>query len=274
MLLAIDIGNTHTVIGIYRNDALVADWRMASLTHRTADENWLTLKSFCTDAGIDAAAITAVGISSVVPDLTFVFEHLSRKHFGIEPVTISGSLDFGITIRYKDPSAVGADRLCDAVAGFEKYGGPLIIIDFGTATTYDVVAKNGDYLGGVITLGLESTAAELHRRAAKLPRIELRFPPSAIGDDTASSMQSGVLFGNVDAVEGMVKRIRAELGVPARVIATGGLAKIIAAHTSVIEAVEPSLVLDGIRLILKRMGTKTGAGRGASHERDAARSNS
>ena len=253
MLLAIDIGNTHTVIGIYRKDKLVADWRMASLTHRTGDENWLTLKNFCTDAGIDTAAVKAVGISSVVPDLTFVFEHLARKHFGVEPVTISGALNFGIRIHYKDPSAVGADRLCNAVAGFEKYGGPLIIIDFGTATTYDVVSKEGDYLGGVITLGLESTAAELHRRAAKLPRIELRFPPTAIGYDTASSMQAGVLFGTVDAVEGIVKRIRTELGAPARVIATGGLAKIVATHTAVIEAVEPSLVLDGIRLILERL---------------------
>ncbi len=256
MLLAIDIGNTHTVIGMYRKNKLVADWRMTSLTHRTADENWLTLKSFCADAGINTAAIKAVGISSVVPDLTFVFEHLARKHFGVEPVTISGALNFGIRIRYKDPSAVGADRLCNAVAGFEKYGGPLIIIDFGTATTYDVVSQEGDYLGGVITLGLESTAAELHRRAAKLPRIELRFPPTAIGYDTASSMQAGVLFGTVDAVEGIVKRIRTELDAPARVIATGGLAKIVAAHTAIIEAVEPSLVLDGIRLIMERLEKK------------------
>jgi len=257
MLLAIDIGNTHTVIGIYRQGTLVADWRMASLTHRTADENWLTLKNFCADAGIDPAAVTAVGISSVVPDLTFVFEHLARKHFAVEPVTISGALDLGIRILYRDPSAVGADRLCNAVAGFVKYGGPLIIIDFGTATTYDVVSGEGDYLGGVITLGLESTAEELHRRAAKLPRIELRFPPLAIGNDTASSMQAGVLFGAVDATEGIVKRIRAELGKPARVIATGGLAKIIATHTAVIEAVEPSLVLDGIRLILERLKKKS-----------------
>jgi type III pantothenate kinase len=265
MLLAIDIGNTHTVIGIYRQEKLVADWRMASLTHRTADENWLTLKSFCADADIDTTAVKAVGISSVVPDLTFVFEHLARKHFGVEPVTISGSLDFGIGIHYRDPSAVGADRLCDAVAGFEKYGGPLIIIDFGTATTYDVISKEGDYLGGVITLGLESTAAELHRRAAKLPRIELRFPPSTIGFDTASSIQAGVLFGTVDAAVGIVKRIRLELGAPARVIATGGLAKIIAAHTPIIEAVEPSLVLDGIRLILERLERKQRLAVGGRH---------
>jgi len=254
MLLAIDIGNTHTVIGVYDGETLVADWRLASVTHRTADENWLTIKSFCLDASIDPARITAVGISSVVPDLTFVYEHLARKHFRVEPLTVSGTLDLGMRILYHDPSAVGADRLCNAVAGFAKYGGPLIIIDFGTATTYDVLSARGDYLGGVITLGLESMASELHRRAAKLPRVELRFPPQAIGQDTVASMQAGIMLGTVDALEGMIGRIRAELGAQARVIATGGLARVVAQHTKSIERVEPSLVLDGIRLICARAG--------------------
>jgi len=254
MLLAIDIGNTHTVIGVYDGETLVADWRLASVTHRTADENWLTIKSFCLDARIDPARITAVGISSVVPDLTFVYEHLARKHFHVEPLTISGTLDLGMRILYHDPSAVGADRLCNAVAGFAKYGGPLIIIDFGTATTYDVLSAQGDYLGGVITLGLESMASELHRRAAKLPRVELRFPPQAIGQDTVASMQAGIMLGTVDALEGMIGRIRSELGAQARVIATGGLARVVAQHTKSIERVEPSLVLDGIRLICARAG--------------------
>ncbi|MBP1691096.1 MAG: coaX [Bacteroidetes bacterium] len=254
MLLAIDIGNTHTVIGVYDGETLVADWRLASVTHRTADENWLTIKSFCLDASIDPARITAVGISSVVPDLTFVYEHLARKHFRVEPLTVSGTLDLGMRILYHDPSAVGADRLCNAVAGFAKYGGPLIIIDFGTATTYDVLSAQGDYLGGVITLGLESMASELHRRAAKLPRVELRFPPQAIGQDTVASMQAGIMLGTVDALEGMIGRIRAELGAQARVIATGGLARVVAQHTKSIERVEPSLVLDGIRLICARAG--------------------
>lgn len=252
MLLTIDVGNTHTVVGVYQDQRLIADWRMASLTHRTADEIWLTVKSFCADAAIDTGAITGVGIASVVPDLTFVYERLSRKYFRVDPITVSGTLDLGMRILYKDPSAVGADRICNAVAGFAKYGGPLIIIDFGTATTFDVVSAEGDYMGGVITLGLESMAAELHRRAAKLPRVELRFPDRIIGQDTASSMQAGVMLGTVDAVEGTVRRIREELGAPARVIATGGLARTIAAKTTVIEHCDSSLVLDGIRMIWQR----------------------
>jgi type III pantothenate kinase len=253
MLLAIDVGNTHTVLGIYNGDRLVADWRMASLTHRTADENWLTIKSFCNDANIPLPGIDGVGISSVVPDLTDVFESLARKYLRVEPVTVTASLDLGISVLYTDPSAVGADRLCNAIAGFRKYGGPLIVIDFGTATTFDVISAAGDYLGGVITLGLESTAAELHRRAARLPKIELRFPSSVIGKETEASMQSGVMFGTVDAVEGTIRRIAVELGTKPKVIATGGLAGIIAAHTTVIEACEPSLVLDGVRLIYERV---------------------
>jgi len=249
VLLAIDVGNTHTVIGLYEGERLVADWRIASLTHRTADENWLAIKSFCTEAGIQPSDISGVGISSVVPDLTDIFEAMARKYLRVEPVTVSASLNLGIKILYKDPTAVGADRICNAIAGFRKYGGPLIIIDFGTATTYDVVSKEGDYLGGVITLGLESSAAELHRRAAKLPKIELHFPSSVIGQETVSSMQAGIMFGTVDAIEGIVRRIQKELGEQSRVIATGGLSGIMASHTGIIEAVEPSLVLDGIRLI-------------------------
>ncbi len=258
MLLAIDVGNTHTVLGIYDGERLVADWRMASLTHRTVDENWLTIKSFCTDANIPLAEIDGVGISSVVPDLTDVFESLARKYFKVEPVTVTASLDLGIRVLYTDPAAVGADRLCNAIAGFRKYGGPLVVIDFGTATTFDVIAASGDYLGGVITLGLDSTASELHRRAAKLPKIELRFPPSVIGRETEASMQSGVMFGTVDAVEGIIRRITAELGGTPKVIATGGLAGIIAAHTKAIQACEPSLVLDGVRLIFERVKRNTG----------------
>ena len=258
MLLAIDVGNTHTVLGIYNGERLVADWRMASLTHRTVDENWLTIKSFCSDASIPLAEIDGVGISSVVPDLTDVFESLARKYFKAEPVTVTASLDLGMRVLYTDPAAVGADRLCNAIAGFRKYGGPLVVIDFGTATTFDVIAASGDYLGGVITLGLDSTASELHRRAAKLPKIELRFPPSVIGKETEASMQSGVMFGTVDAVEGIIRRIAAELGEKPKVIATGGLSGIIAAHTTVIEACEPSLVLDGVRLIYERVKRNMG----------------
>jgi len=253
MLLAIDVGNTHTVVGVFDGERLVADWRMTSSTHRTADEGWLTIRNFCVEAGIAPGRLTGVGVSSVVPDLTDIFELMARKYLKCEPVTVSAALDLGIGIRYADPTAVGADRLCNAVAGYRKYGGPLIVIDFGTATTYDVIAENGDYLGGVIALGLESSAMELHRRTAKLPRIELHVPPTVIGRETVGSMQAGVMFGGIDAVEGIVRRIRKELGKEARVIATGGLSGLIAQHTKVIEALEPALVLEGIRLIHERV---------------------
>lgn len=253
MLLAVDIGNTHTVLGVYKGEKLVADWRVTSSSNRTADETWLTTKSLCIDADISPALLNGIGISSVVPDLTDIFAIISRKYLKVEPVIVDGSMNLGFKIHYKDPSAVGADRLCNAIAGFRKHGGPLIIIDFGTATTFDVIAANGDYLGGVIALGLESTAAELHRRAAKLPKIELHFPERIVGSDTVSSMQAGVMFGAVDAVEGMIRRIQEELGSKTKVIATGGLASIVAQHTPVIEACEPSLVLDGVRLIYERV---------------------
>ncbi len=257
MLLAVDAGNTDTVLGVFDRERLVADWRMASATHRTPDECWLAVKGFCSEAGIAVSSIDRIGISSVVPDLTDVFELVARKYLRLEPVTVHAGLDLGIKVLYNDPAAVGADRLCNAVAGYRKYGGPLIIVDFGTATTYDVVTAKGEYLGGVIALGLESSAAELHRRAAKLPLIDLKFPSRVIGRDTVASMQAGVMLGTVDAVEGIVRRIRTELGGGAKVIATGGLSGLIARHTNVIEACEPSLVLEGIRLICDRIAGRT-----------------
>jgi type III pantothenate kinase len=253
MLLAIDIGNTHTVFGIYKDGKLLQDWRVSSQVARTEDEVWLIIKFFCSDLNINISEITGVGISSVVPNLTDIFIWMSQKHLNIEPVVISSELDLGIKILYEDPSAVGADRLCNAVAGFVKYGGPVIIVDFGTATTYDVVSEKGEYLGGVIAPGLETSAAELHRRAAKLPKIELHFPKDVIGRNTISSMQSGIMYGAVDAMEGMVRRIKNIVGENAKVVATGGLAKVIIKHTSAIDFYEPSLVLDGIWIIYNRL---------------------
>jgi len=253
MLLAIDVGNTHTVLGVFKSDQLLADWRISTASHRTADESWLMLRSFCADEGISTSSIRGVGISSVVPDWTDIFEAMARKYLRTEPITVSASLDLGIKILYQEPAAVGADRLCNAIAGFNRFKGPLIVIDFGTATTFDVVGKNGDYLGGVIGLGLESSAAELHRRAAKLPKIELHFPDRIIGHDTETSMKAGLMFGTLDGVEGIVNRINAELGEGAMVVATGGLAGIMAKHTTVIKEVVPSLVLEGIRLVYERV---------------------
>lgn len=253
MLLAVDIGNTHTVFGIYKDGKLLQDWRVSSLVARTEDEVWLLVKFFCNDSNVNVREITGVGISSVVPNLTDIFVWMSQKHLNIEPVVISSELDLGIKILYDDPSAVGADRLCNAVAGFVKYGGPVIIVDFGTAITYDVVSEKGEYLGGVIAPGLETSAAELHRRAAKLPKIELHFPKDVIGRNTISSMQSGIMYGAVDSMEGMIRRIKNVVGQNAKVVATGGLAKLIIKHTNVIDFYEPSLVLDGIWIIYNRL---------------------
>lgn len=257
MLLAIDIGNTHTVAGVFERDVLRADWRVSSDHHRTMDEAGSQLRQFLTDGGFAVNAITDIGISSVVPNLTDIYDQMAKKYFGLAPVIIDSRLDLGFAIRYKDPSAVGADRLCNAVAGFARHGGPLIIVDFGTATTYDVVGSNGDYLGGVIAPGIETSAADLHRRAAKLPKVELHLPSTIIGTDTVASMQAGILYGAIDALEGMIGRlqeaIRKSEGRTAAVIATGGFSSFIQKQTTVIKAVEPALVLEGVRMIVARV---------------------
>jgi len=256
MLLAVDIGNTHTVFGVFRNDQLITEWRIVSAQVRPADEIRQTLEKQFRGAGISVSELDGVGISSVVPNLTGLFETLARKHLNIEPVIVSAALDLGFKIHYKDPMTVGADRICNAIAGYRKYGGPLIVIDFGTATTYTVVSSEGDFLGGAIALGLQSSADTLSARTAKLPKVDLRFPESAIGRDTIAGIQAGVMMGMVDSVEGMIRRIRSEIGQQAKVIATGGLASTISKQAKMIEACEPSLVLEGVRMIHERVKRK------------------
>jgi len=213
---------------------------------------------FCEHIGIKLSELTAVGISSVVPNLTIAAQRMAEKYVDSNELMVIGShSDTGMPILYDDPAAVGADRICNAVAGFKKYGGPLIIIDFGTANTFDVISKKGEYLGGIISPGLETSAADLHRRAARLPKIELEFPDKIIGTNTVESMKAGIMFSAVDSINGIVHRIREELKENARVIATGGYASIIASRTSVIEDVEPTLVLDGVRLIFNICKSKT-----------------
>lgn len=257
MLLAIDIGNTHTVFGVFDKKRIIAEWRVTSSSRKTEDEIGTQLTAFLRQFDVPSKKIDAIAISSVVPNLTDVYAEMGKKFFKITPLVISADLDLGISVKYDDPSQVGADRLCNAIAGFAKYKGPLIIIDFGTATTFDIVAKNGDYLGGVIAPGIETSAADLHRRAAKLPKIELHLPKKIIATDTVSSMQAGILYGALDAMEGMVKRLQKEImkreGKSARVIATGGFSTFVSKHSSVIDAAEPSLVLEGIRLIYERV---------------------
>ncbi|MFN0156808.1 MAG: type III pantothenate kinase [Bacteroidota bacterium] len=253
MLLAIDIGNSNTVIGVFDGEKLVAESRTTISPDDTPDETWARIKNLCTNHGIATQSLRGIGISSVVPALTSTFETIARKNLGGEPVTVNAGLDLGIKVLYDNPMTLGADRLCNAVAGYTKYGGPLIVIDFGTATTYDVVSERGDFLGGVIALGVASTAAELHRRTAKLPKIELEFPRRAIAKDTVSAMQAGVLFGAVDAMEGMIRRIKVELGSNATVVAAGGLSALVGRETNIIDHYEPALVLEGVRLIYERV---------------------
>jgi type III pantothenate kinase len=255
MLLAIDIGNTDTVLGVFDGENLATQMRLSTLLVHEPAKVWEPIRSFFLTNNITLSLLSGVGISSVVPNSTTIFKTIAREYLRLEPIIVNGSLNLGIKIHYKDPIALGADRLCNVVAGYKKYGGPLIVIDFGTATTFDVVAKNGDFLGGAIMLGLLSTASELHRRTAQLPNIELLFPDHIIGTDTVSSIQSGVMFSSIDAVEGMVRRIWKELGTRTRVIATGGLSTIIAKRTAIIDACETSLVLEGVRLIWERVNS-------------------
>ncbi|MBI1806636.1 MAG: type III pantothenate kinase [Ignavibacteria bacterium] len=252
MLVAIDIGNTHTVLGFFQKAKLVADFRITSSSQRTEDELWLTVQSFYSQIKQSTEEIHGVVIASVVPQLIDGYRLMAEKYLKMQPVIISSSLDLGITVCYDDPTKVGADRLCNAVAAYKKFGGPAIVIDFGTATTYDVISKKGEYLGGVIAPGLETSAADLHRRTAQLPRIDLHFPESVIGTTTMTSMQSGILYGAVDAAEGMIHRIKQIVGKHANVIATGGYARVIANMSSEIKYIEPWLVLEGARLIYER----------------------
>jgi len=256
MILAVDIGNTHTVFGIYDKKKLLGDWRVTSFVTRTEDEFGALVRNFCQDTGIAVKKISAFGISSVVPNLTDVMQRMSKKYFSIEPVVVSTSIPLGITVLVDDPSSVGADRLCNAVAGYAKYKGPLVIVDFGTATTFDVISKKGEYLGGVIAPGIETSAAELHRRAAKLPKIDIHFPKTIIGKNTVSSMQSGILYGALDSMETMIRRISKEIDDYPTVVATGGFSGLMMNHTKIINKHEPTLVLEGIRIIVEKMTTK------------------
>ncbi|NOX88012.1 MAG: type III pantothenate kinase [Calditrichaeota bacterium] len=252
MLLAFDIGNTHTVVGCFEDGRLINHWRITSEMARTEDELGVLLHHFFSQNSLDFKEITGVCISSVVPDLTEIYQYLSRRYLRYEPLLVNSALDLGMKIKYKDPDAVGADRLCNAVAGVQKYGAPVMIVDFGTATTIDCIDKNGDYLGGVIAPGIITSIEALHLKAAKLPRVNFEFPEQVIGQTTDESIQSGVFWGTVYLIEGLIGRIRKELGAESRVVATGGLANKIIRHTKCIDQVDPYLSLEGIVLIYAR----------------------
>ena len=252
MLLVVDIGNTHTVFGLVINSKIKIHWRITSSLARTEDEIGILLKEYFRHSNYKFSDVSGVCISSVVPDLSQVYVWMSQKYLEIDALIINSDLDLGMNVNYRDPKTVGADRLCNAVAGINKYGKPLIVLDFGTATTFDCINANGDYVGGVISPGIETSISALHQRAAKLPLIELKIPDFSIGQTTEESIQVGILRGTIHSVKGIVKDLRMELGQSAKVIATGGLAKVIAKKTDIIDEVDPFLSLEGIALIYNR----------------------
>jgi len=249
MLLAIDIGNTNIILGMFEDKELRATWRIATGIHRMADEYAVILLNLLRQQGLDAPDVTKVALCSVVPPLTAVFEELCQQYCHVSPLVVRAGVKTGVRIRMDNPAEVGADRIVDAAAAHHLYGGPIIIVDFGTATTFDTVSREGDYLGGAIAPGLSTAAESLYIQAAMLPRVELTRPERAIGTSTIAAMQSGLVFGYVGLIEGIIARIQQELGEKARVVATGGYAELIAKETSVIDVVNTELTLIGLRLI-------------------------
>jgi type III pantothenate kinase len=249
MLLTIDVGNTNLTLGLYEGTQLGAHWRLATDHNRMPDEYGLQFLGLLQNAGKTLDDIHGISLASVVPPLTGRVIQACREYVKQEPLVVDAGVKTGIKIRYDDPKAVGADRVCDAVAVLKLYGGPACVVDFGTATTFNAITKEGEYLGGAITAGINLAAESLFTHAAKLPRIDLQRPPSVIGRNTTHAMQSGLLFGYVSMVEGMVARFRSELGNDMKVIATGGMAEVIAKETRVVNFIAPWLTLDGLRMI-------------------------
>jgi type III pantothenate kinase len=249
VLLTIDIGNTNITLGLYEGEALGPRWRLATDHERMPDEYGLQLLGLLEHAGYAASDLTGICLASVVPPLTGRMLEACRRYTGLEPLVLDTGVKTGVRIQYEDPRAVGADRIADAAAVQRLYGGPACVVDFGTATTFDAISAKGEYLGGAIAPGIGIASEALVMRTAKLPRVDLQRPPSAIGRNTPHAMQSGLLFGYVGLVEGMVRRFRKELGPDMKVIATGGLAEVIADETDVLEIIAPWLTLDGLRII-------------------------
>ncbi|MFT7823078.1 type III pantothenate kinase [Bacillus siamensis] len=252
MLLVIDVGNTNTVIGVYHDGELEYHWRVETSRHKTEDEFGMLLRSLFEHSGLMFEQIEGIIISSVVPPIMFSLERMCTKYFHIEPQVVGPGMKTGLNIKYDNPKEVGADRIVNAVAAIHQYGGPLIVVDFGTATTYCYIDENKQYMGGAIAPGITISTEALYSRAAKLPRIEIARPDNIIGKNTVSAMQSGILFGYVGQVEGIVKRMKWQAKQEPKVIATGGLASLISNESDCIDVVDPFLTLKGLEIIYER----------------------
>ncbi len=249
MFLAVDVGNTHIMLGIYREEEIVIYWRLATRRDSTEDELGMLVKNLLHNSHLHLKDIKAIAISSVVPQLMYSLQRMGQKYFSLDPLIIGPGIKTGLNIITDNPREVGADRIVNAVAALNIYGGPLIIVDFGTATTFCAISEAGDYLGGAIAPGIGISMEALFDKAAKLPRVELIRPERVIGKDTTSSMQSGIVFGFVGQVDGIVRRMKAEFKKDTMVIATGGFANLIACESETIDKVNPLLTLEGLRII-------------------------
>ncbi|MBO8169757.1 MAG: type III pantothenate kinase [Thermoanaerobacteraceae bacterium] len=252
MLLAFDVGNTNILVGTYVNGKLTHHWRVSTYRQRTADEFGILLKNLFEFKDLSFADVEGVAISSVVPQLNPALMEMTETYLGVKPLTVAPGIKTGISLRYDNPREVGADRIVNAVAAYEHYGGPAIVVDFGTATTFDVISRNGEYLGGAIAPGIGISMEALFQRAAKLPRVELVAPPSIIGKNTVNSLQAGILYGFAGQVDGIVSRMQEQLKSKAYVVATGGLARFIGEHAATVDKVDEFLTLEGLRLIYEK----------------------
>src|SRR6202166_1100302 len=252
MLLTIDVGNTNTVLGVFRGEELIANWRLTTARQQTVDEYGVLTRSLFTLAGLDRDSINGVIISSVVPPVNWTLGEMARIYFGQKALFVEAGVKTGMSVLGDNPLEVGADRIANRGAAVDKYGGPCIVVDFGTAITFDVVSERCEYLGGVIAPGLGISSEALFARTAKLPRVEIKDPGKVIGTNTVTHMQAGLYYGAVDMVDGMLARMKAELGEDAKVVATGGQAKLVSKGSKHIQHTDEFLTLTGLRLIWEK----------------------